>query len=162
MIRKANRSDCINLAALSLEVWLRTYCVDGIRSENSKFAIAAFTEDAFAKILADSSRQLVVYTEGMYLRGHVLINLESHCQGEEHGFEIEKLYVHEVFQRQGVGQKLLQEVIARYGSSFWLYTWERNSSLEFYKLFGCKDIGQYDFELGGDIIKNRILTYSER
>ncbi|BHH83057.1 hypothetical protein LA52FAK_13460 [Desulforhopalus sp. 52FAK] len=29
-----------------MEVWLRTYSVDGIRSENSTFAISTFTEEA--------------------------------------------------------------------------------------------------------------------
>lgn len=162
MIRKANRSDCINLAALSLEVWLRTYCVDGIRTENSQFALSALTEDSFEKILADSSRRVLVFTENIYLRGYVLINLESHYQGEENGFEIEKLYVQEAFQTRGIGRKLLREVKKRYGNSFWLYTWVRNKSIQFYKLFGFKDIGQYDFKIGNDIIENRVLTYNER
>lgn len=161
MIRKANRSDCINLAALSLEVWLRTYCVDGIRTENSQFALSAFTEDSFEKILADSSRRVLVFAEDIYLRGYVLINLESHYQNEENGFEIERLYVQEAFQTQGIGRKLLQEVKERYGNSFWLYTWVRNKSIQFYKLFGFKDIGQYDFKIGNDIIENRVLTYNE-
>jgi diamine N-acetyltransferase len=99
MIRKANRSDCINLAALSLEVWLRTYCVDGIRTENSQFALSAFTEDSFEKILADSSRRVLVFTENIYLRGYVLINLESHYQSEENGFEIEKMIFGDEFER---------------------------------------------------------------
>lgn len=161
MIRKANKSDCINLAALSLEVWLRTYCVDGIRSENSNFAISAFTEESFQTILTDSSRRVLLFTEDMYLRGYVLVNLESHYQSEERGFEIERLYVHEAFQSQGIGQELLQEVKARYGRRFWLYTWERNHSLQFYKSFGFKDIGQYGFKIGNNIIKNRVLTYND-
>ncbi len=160
MIREANRADCINLAALSLEVWLRTYCVDGIRSESSRFALSTFTEDYFKKILADSSRKILLFAEGIYLRGYVLLNLESHYQSKEHGFEIEKLYVQEAFQGQGIGQNLLQEVKERYGNRFWLYTWVRNKSIQFYKLYGFKDIGQYDFKLGNDTIENRVLTYN--
>lgn len=161
MIRKANRSDCINLAALSLEVWLRTYCVDGIRSENSKFALSVFTEDFFGNILDDSSRRVLLFTEDMYLRGYILVNLESHYHGKENGFEIEKLYVQEAFQNKSIGRKLLEEVKERYGKSFWLYTWVRNKSIEFYKLYGFEDIGQYDLKLGDDIIENRVLSYNE-
>lgn len=160
MIREANQSDCVNLAALSLEVWLRTYCVDGIRSENSRFALSEFTEDSFRKILADSSRRVLLFTEDVYLRGYVLVNLESHYQSVENGFEIEKLYVQEAFQNQGIGRKLLEEVKERYGNNFWLYTWVRNKSLKFYKLFGFEDLGQYDFKLGNDTIRNRVLTYN--
>lgn len=35
MIRKALPSDCVNLAALPLQVWLHTYTVQGIRSSLS-------------------------------------------------------------------------------------------------------------------------------
>ncbi len=161
MIREANKSDCINLVALSLEVWLRTYCVDGIRTENSKFALSTFTEDSFRQILADENRKLLLFTEDIYLRGYVLVNLQSHFQKAGNGFEIEKLYVQEAFQNQGVGRQLLQEIIERYGGNFWLYSWVRNKSIQFYKLFGFEDIGQYNFMLGNDTIENRVLAYND-
>jgi hypothetical protein len=41
MIREATESDCINLTALSLEVWFQTYSIDGIRTENSNKANTA-------------------------------------------------------------------------------------------------------------------------
>lgn len=162
MIRRADQSDCINLAALSLEVWLRTHCVDGIRTENSRFAMSTFTEESFQKILNDSNRRLFVFTEGVYLRGYILLNLVSHYKQEENGFEIEKLYVHEAFQGQGIGTRLLQDVKARYGDRFWLYTWVRNKSIKFYKSFGFSDIGRYDFKLGNDTIENRVLSYNKK
>ena len=160
MIREANKSDCINLAALSLEVWLQTYSVDGIRTENSEFALSSFTEDYFKKLLPISKYKILVFNEGIYLRGYALVNLESHFENEENGFEIEKLYVQTHFQGQGIGQNLLSEIKARYGNKFWLYTWVRNKSIEFYKKYGFRDIGHYNFKLGNDIIENRVLSYS--
>lgn len=159
MIRKANKSDCINLAALSLEVWLQTYSVDGIRTENSKFALSAFTETYFKKILFESKYRLLVCTEGVYLRGYVLVNLNSHFESEENGFEIEKLYVQGPFQGRGIGKKLLSAIKTRYGNKFWLYTWVRNKSMKFYKKNGFQDIGQYKFKLGNDTIENRVLAH---
>ena len=159
MIREANESDCINLAALSLEVWLQTYSIDGIRTENSKYALSTFTEEHFKKFLTDSKYKLLVFTQGIYLRGYALINLESRFKNEENGFEIEKLYVQGAFQGQGIGRNLLSEIITRYGNRFWLYTWVRNKSIEFYKKFGFKDIGQYDFKFGNDMIENRVFAY---
>jgi ribosomal protein S18 acetylase RimI-like enzyme len=156
MIREAIESDCINLAALSLEVWLQTYCVDGIRTENSKYALSTFTEEHFRKLIIDPKYKLLVFIEGIYLRGYALINLESRFESEENGFEIEKLYVQGFFRGQGIGQNLLSEIINRYGNRFWLYTWVRNKSIEFYKKFGFKDIGQY--ETPGPSQNKRVLS----
>jgi len=159
MIREAKKSDCINLAALSLEVWLQTYSIDGIRTENSEYAISTFTEEYFKKLVSNPQYKLLVSTEGIYLRGYALVNLESCFESEENGFEIEKLYVQGPFQGQNIGQNLLAEIIIRYGNRFWLYTWVRNKSIEFYKKFGFKDIGQYNYKFGNDIIENLVLVY---
>lgn len=51
MIREANKLDCINLTVLSLEVWIQTYCIDGITSENSKYSLSMFTEEYFSNLL---------------------------------------------------------------------------------------------------------------
>ncbi len=162
MIREANRSDCINLAALSLKVWLRTYCVDGIRAENSYFALSTFTEDSFLGKLSDPDRRILVFVEGVYLRGYILVNLKSHHRNAEKGFEIEKLYVQEAFRNKGIGQKLLEEIKERYGGDFWLYTWVRNKSIQFYKIFGFEDVGQYDLQFGNDTVENRVLVYHDK
>ncbi len=159
MIREAIASDCINLAALSLEVWLQTYSGDGIRTETSKYALSTFTEEHFKKVVIEPQRKLLVFTEDIYLRGYALINLDSRFKGEDHGFEIEKLYVQGSCQGQGIGKKLLSEAITRYGNRFWLYTWVHNESIKFYKNLGCKDIGQYDFKFGNDTIENLVFVY---
>jgi len=159
MIREAREADCINLAALSLEVWIQTYSIDGIRTENSKYALSTFTEEYFKNFLLDPKYKLLVFTERIYLRGYALINLESRFENEENGFEIEKLYVQGAFQGQGIGQSLLSEIITRYGKKFWLYTWVRNKSIEFYKKFGFRDIGQYNFKFGNSTIENHVFAY---
>jgi len=159
MIREADESDCFNLAALSLQVWFETYCVDGIRIESSEFALSSFTKKQFKEILNDDKYKVLVFTDGIYLRGYILVNMESRFDRRETGFEIEKLYVQGPFQGQGIGQTLLREVKNRYGNRFWLYTWVRNKFILFYKKFGFKDIGRYEFKLGKDVIENRVLAY---
>ena len=161
MIREANESDSANLAALSLEVWLQTYSMDGIRTESSEHAIATFTTNQFKQLLREAKYKILVFYEAIYLRGYALVNLDSHYESEENGFEIERLYVHKPFQGQGIGRNLLFEIKARYGGCFWLYTWTRNKSIAFYKKFGFKDIGQYNFKLGNDTIENRVLCYND-
>ena len=159
MIREAITVDCINLVALSLEVWLQTYSIDGIRTENSKYALSTFTEGHFKELLCDKKYKLLVFVDGKYLRGYVLVNLGSWFESEENGFEVEKLYVHGHFQGQGIGQSLLSEIKVRYGNKFWLYTWIQNKSIDFYIKFGFKEIGQYSFNFGNDIIENLVLGY---
>lgn len=160
MIREAEEKDCINLAGLSLEVWFSTYALDGIHTSNSRHAISTFTEKNFSKLLIDSKYRLLVYIEETYIRGFVLLNLESFYKSKKNGFEIDKLYVHSPFQGKGVGKSLLTEVRKKYGENFWLYSWVRNKSIEFYKRYGFQDIGKYEFKLGDELIENRVLKYA--
>lgn len=60
MIREATESDCVNLTALTLEVWFQTYSFDGIRTENSKFALSSFIEKHFKEILHDNKYKLLI------------------------------------------------------------------------------------------------------
>ncbi len=159
MIRPAKKQDCINLAALSLDVWLKTYAIDGIRAESSQYALSGFTKDYFEDVLKDSKSRLLVFVDNIYLRGYALVNLESVFETPENGFEIETLYVHGPFQGKGVGKALLMEIMARYGKRFWLYTWVHNKSIAFYNKLGFKDIGSYEFKLGDETIENRVLGY---
>jgi ribosomal protein S18 acetylase RimI-like enzyme len=161
VIRDATKPDCINLTALSLEVWLQTYCIDGITSENSKYALSMFTEEYFESLLKDQKYRVLVYVEDTYLRGYALINLDSQYRDRDVGFEIEKLYVHCAYQGKNIGKKLLKEIENKLGNKFWLYTWVRNKSIGFYLHQGFTDIGQYNFKLGNDVIENRVLAYGE-
>jgi ribosomal protein S18 acetylase RimI-like enzyme len=96
-----------------------------------------------------------------FLKEHVATTRRTCEDGVYRTFTIEKLYVQGFFRGQGIGQNLLSEIINRYGNRFWLYTWVRNKSIEFYKKFGFKDIGQYDFKFGNDTIENRVFTYEQ-
>ena len=161
MIREANKKDSINLAALSIQVWLHTYATDGLRDELSSFVINEFTEKKFLSYINHTDYRVLVATLNDNLVGYVMINLKSYWKDESNGFEIEKLYVQEHFLGMGLGRKLLSEVINRYGDSFWLSTWvENKSGIGFYKHFGFVDVGRIDFRLSEDeIAENRVLVF---
>jgi len=162
MIREACSEDCVNLAALSLNVWLQTYAIDGIRAEVSNYALSTFTENYFIGLLNQKNLRLLVDVESDYLRGYALLNLTSTFETRENGFEIERLYVDSHFQGKGTGRKLLSEIGVRYGTTFWLYTWIRNNSVGFYKKNGFKEIGRYDFKFGDELIENYVLLNDGR
>ncbi len=159
MIREAKHEDCINLTALSLQVWFETYAIDGINTEVAAYGLSLFSPEYFQQVLDDPKYRLLVCVEDYYLRGYALVNMESGFEGEENGFEIEKLYVHGPFQGRGIGRKLLKEIESRYGKSFWLYTWVRNLSIGFYAHYGFKDIGRYDLMFESGAVENRVLSY---
>ena len=160
MIRKAVKEDCINLAVLSLSVWLDTYAIEGIRTEYSRYVLSNFTEVSFLNILNNPNNRLLICESNKVLQAFVLINFDSHFEDADNGFEIEKLYVDKRFKAQGIGRKLLAEVESRYGPKFWLYTWVENKSNNFYKHLGFKNIGKINFDFNNQIIENNVYSYT--
>ncbi len=161
MIREVNKTDSLNLAALSIQVWLHTYASEGIRKEISSFVTKTFTEEYFNKLLNDQNYRILVFIKENHLIGYILANLESFWQDKSHGYEIDKLYVQEHFQGFGIGRQLLSELAARYGDTFWLSTWVHNEkAINFYKHLGFIDIGHTYFKLdNNEQHENRILSF---
>ena len=160
MIRRANKNDSINLAALSIQVWLHSYATEGIRKEISDFVIGTFTEQYFKDLLNNPSYRILVFIKEDHLVGYIMANLESFWQDQSNGYEIDKLYVQEHFQGQGVGRHLLSEMAAQYGGTFWLSTWIHNKkAISFYKDFGFIDIGHRYFELDKELHEHRVLAF---
>ncbi len=160
MIRKANKEDCLNLTALSIQVWLHSYARSGIRNKISRYALSTFTEQHFNKLLDDSKYRTLVFTEENHLIGYIIVNLKSYYQDKSNGYEIDTLYVQEHFHGKGIGRKLLLEIKKRFGQKFWLSTWIKNeNAIGFYKHIGFKDIGQKFFKLEDELHENRVLAF---
>ncbi|CAG9296810.1 GNAT family N-acetyltransferase [Celerinatantimonas diazotrophica] len=156
MIREAKESDCINLAALSIKVWLENYAIVGIRREFSEYIFSTFTEAHFTQILNQASCRVLVCEHQGALQGYVLLDLNSHFETPSNGFEIKKLYIDSRFKQQGIGKALLSEVEQRFGHPFWLYTWVENASNGFYQHLGFTKIGTFVFEASGQAIENNV------
>jgi len=161
MIRNAIEIDALNLAALSIQVWLHSYATCGLRHEISKYVMSTFTEQYFTVLLNSPRHRILVFIENNHLIGYILVDLQSVWEDKLHGYEIEKLYVQEHFQGRGIGKALLSEVTIRYGSTFWLSTWIHNEkALGFYYHLGFVDIGCKNFEFEGESHKNRVLAFN--
>lgn len=166
IIRKARKSDSLNLAVLSIQVWLHTYAKQGVEDAVSKYVMSRFTQQHFEILIGNPDYGLVVATEGHALVGYCLANLQSSwTEGEEgkvgdRGYEVETLYVQEHWQGRGIGRDLLINIAQLYGPRFWLSSWVHNESISFYKYLGFEDIGSTSFTLGEEQHENRVLAFS--
>lgn len=160
MIRKATQSDSINLAVLSLQVWLHTYATQGVKTKVSHYVLSTFTEQYFNKMLDDSIYDIWVYIKGEHLVGFIVVDLASTFNNTTNGYEVKTLYVSEHFHRQGIGRKLLDNIKIQHGSPFWLSTWVKNEdALRFYRNLNFTIIGELSFDLDGERHENYVLSY---
>lgn len=156
MVREATKDDCAKLAVLSIRVWLDTYAQEGIKTEYADYVLSTFTADYFLEILNNTKYRVLVSEENEILHGYVMVNLESNYQTPESGFEVEKLYVDNLFKGKGVGKKLLKSIEDQFGRQYWLYTWIKNESNGFYEHLGFSRIGSLTFEFFGALIENNV------
>ncbi|MGP5019381.1 GNAT family N-acetyltransferase [Vreelandella alkaliphila] len=160
MIRKALQSDCLNLAALSLQVWLHTYATKGIRSQKSQYALSTFTEEYFMKLLEREYIDVRVFEEGAHLIGFIVADLNSKFERPS-GYEIVTLYVSQHFYGKGVGRQLLKEIENAHGLPFWLSTCVNNhDAIGFYDKLGFNIVGELNFNLEGELHRNHVFAYA--
>lgn len=160
MIRKALPSDCLNLAALSLQVWLHTYAPQGIRSSLSQYALSTFTEEYFIKLLETESVDIRVFEQDSHLIGFIVADLNSTFEGCS-GYEIVTLYVSQHFHGKGVGRQLLKEIENAHGWPYWLSAWVNNhDAIGFYHKLGFNIVGELTFNLEGEQHRNHVFAYT--
>lgn len=156
MVRKATKGDCVKLAALSIKIWLDTYAREGIKTEYAEFVLSTFTATYFFEILNTTKYHVFVSEEHDVIQGYVMVNLESYYQTSSNGFEVEKLYIDNLFKGKGLGRKLLNEVENQFGNKYWLYTWVENESNGFYEYLGFSRVGLLTFDFAGTLIENNV------
>ncbi|RXJ74415.1 N-acetyltransferase [Veronia nyctiphanis] len=162
MIRSATLSDCLNITALSLQVWLDSYTLQGIRKEISQYVLDTLTVEHFERLLQQKEKRVLLYEKDQHLVGLLILDLSSKFVDKpDAGYEIETLYVSRHFQGQDIGRALLQEAVSGYGSPMWLSTWIHNTpALAFYERLGFTIIGEVSFLLDGETHANHVLAYT--
>ncbi len=159
MIRKATQDDCVNLAVLSLQVWLHTYANQGIRTKISNYVLSTYTENYYQDLLNKPDCPIWVYIKDEHLVGFISVDLSSDFGESLSGYEVTTLYVSEHFHGQGIGKKLLEKVKCQYGTPLWLSTWiENEKAIKFYRKEGFEIIGELNFDLDGEEHENHVLS----
>ena len=101
MVRIATQDDSLDIAALSIQVWLDTYAKKGIRKAISNYVLTEFTEEKITRKIISKHNIYIVALRDDHLIGYVLINLSAPCPiTSQPNPEIDRLYVQENFTAQ--------------------------------------------------------------
>lgn len=161
--REASAGDAVNLAALTLQVWLHTYARQGLRNALSDYVLSEFTADKFRQSLADARQAFIVCEQDAHLVGYVRLNFSAPCPVDDRlRGEIATLYVQTHFLRRGIGTQLLQRALdafrGRGAEAVWLSVHHENAAaIGFYAGNDFVRSGSVDFELDGERHENFVL-----
>ena len=164
-LRCACHEDALCLAVLAMQVFLDTYATDGIRPALAREVLSSYSEQAFAKQLADPSQGLLVAELNGHLVGFAQLGFGASHELVPEGVQAEllRLYVQEPFTGSGVGSQLLaraEHAAAAQGVSvLWLSSWVHNlRARAFYQRRGYVDHGLLQFEFEGETHENRVYA----
>lgn len=162
LLRAAIISDAPRLATLGLQVWLHTYCTQGINNAIAHYVLNEFTIAKFTALIVDPTRSILVLEQGDNLIAYLTLHhgqvFADVCN------EIETLYVQAPFLRQGLGQRLLtqaRELLVHAGENpaVWLKVNAQNLAAQaFYQAQGFVIEGETDFVLDGVAYKNWVMV----
>ncbi len=164
-IKKCTREDLRKLQEISYETFNETF-----KHQNSPENMNAYLEKAFnLKQLEEElsnrySQFFFVYFHNE-VAGYLKVN-SGDAQSEEMGeesLEIERIYIKNKFQKNGLGKYLLNKAmevaVERNKKKIWLGVWEKNeNAIAFYKNMGFVQIGSHSFYMGDEEQMDFIMT----
>jgi ribosomal protein S18 acetylase RimI-like enzyme len=117
----------------------------------------------FEQILQQPHSRIWVAEQRHHLVGFVELDLQPVSLPDQIGAEIVRLYIQQLFQRQGIGKQLLQQVEQycriQQITAVWLSTWVNNqSAIAFYQKQQFTCTGTIDFELDQERHENLVLV----
>ena len=156
-IRKATLDDLLVLQQIGRQTFTETFASFNSAENLSQYLEQRFSPDQLkAELSNDASAFYFAENDGQVI-GYLKINFGK-AQTElkdEHGLEIERIYVLQQYHGKKVGQLLYEKAIEiaremnrRY---VWLGVWEENKrALQFYRKNGFVEFDKHIFRLGQD------------
>jgi diamine N-acetyltransferase len=164
-IKKCSREDLQILQEISIETFNDTF-----KDQNSSENIDAYLETAFTlkqleKEIANKSSQFFFALFNNEVAGYLKVNTNE-AQSEEMGdesLEIERIYIKNKFQKQGLGKYLFNKAMeiatGSHKRKIWLGVWEKNgNAIAFYKKMGFVQTGAHSFYMGNEEQTDFIIT----
>jgi len=156
-IKKCTLKDLHSLQKISYETFNETF-----KNQNSPENMNAYLEKAFnleqvEKELSNRSSQFFFVFYNQELAGYLKVNTNE-AQSEKMGdqsLEVERIYIKNTYQKQGLGKYLLNKAIEiaqeQNKENIWLGVWEKNeNAIAFYKKMGFDQIGAHSFYMGDE------------
>lgn len=165
--------DLDTLQAMSIETFKDTFGADNSAEAMDAFLTSAYSLEQLHDELVNPESFFYFAMQNKSIVGYVKLNIgdaQTEAQGPD-ALEIQKIYVLPAYKRQGIGNALIQQVLAiaatKYKSKVWLGVWERNlPALAFYKQCGFEKIWAHVFELGDeqqtDYIMQKVLDNNNK
>jgi len=164
-LRPAAPEDALCLSVLAMQVFLDTYCTEGIRPTVAREVLVTYSQAAFTAALADAGTRIVVAERAGHLVGFAQVTLGATHPLAPAGASAEllRLYVQEPFTGRQLGTALLAaaEQLARSAGAtvLWLTPWVHNHrAIAFYRRRGYADHGLTWFEFEGERHENRVFA----
>jgi len=165
VIRRGREDDALCVAVLATQVFLDTYAGDGIRPDLAREVLTGYSQEAFARRLADPATTFLLAERFVEEKGNephlvafavVTVDRPSPVEVESPGgtaAELVRLYVQRPFLRKGLGSDLLhraEQAASEQGAgALWLSAWSDNrAAIAFYRACGYRIVGssEYVFE----------------
>jgi diamine N-acetyltransferase len=164
-LRLATPLDIAVLCHLGAATFRETYRTISDPREVDEYADAHFTAERvqawFAKPCA---RTLLAFVDGQPVGyAHLRHARVPACVGDRKAVELSRLYLLASAQGRGLGNALLATMLAQAAElgdrTVWLGAYDRNvKALAFYARHGFVQVGTHEFEFGGQIYADPVLT----
>lgn len=160
-----SEQDLQPLISISKKTFDETFRPDNKDEIIDHYLSTSFTEEKMKAQLNNPNSEFFFAYSDKYVAGYLKINI-SDAQTEsiaEDTLEIERIYVDNRYQKQGIGKQLYDKAIERAKNHnikrIWLGVWEHNhNALAFYDKMGFKHTDSHVFRMGDEAQTDFIMT----
>ncbi|MFK5707514.1 GNAT family N-acetyltransferase [Lysinibacillus boronitolerans] len=166
-IKQCTHKDLHILQEISYETFNETFKHQNSPENMNAYLERAFNLEQLERELSNTSSQFYFVYFDNEVAGYLKLNTND-AQSEEMGdesIEIERIYIKNKFQKQGLGKYLIKkatEIAVEWNKrKIWLGVWEKNeNAIAFYKKIGFVQTGTHSFYMGDEEQTDFIMTKS--
>jgi GNAT superfamily N-acetyltransferase len=156
-IKQATRADAKLLAELGGEIFYKTFAAVNNPADMALYLEETFTEKKLLEEFDEPGANFfLAYADGT-VAGYAKLGMKRmpDAIAGTPAMELERLYVHPLYQKQKIGYTLMAhciQVVKDQGCKIlWLGVWEHHpTAIRFYERVGFQKFGEHLFQLGND------------
>ena len=156
-IIKVTSQDIDELRAFAIETFYTAYAHNNDADQMKEYVDQAFNSRQLLKEIDDINSDFLFAKNGDLVVGYIKLNYaEAQIVLKDiEAVELERIYVRQEYQGQGIGQLLVEHTLAiaknRQAPFVWLGVWDKNlKAIRFYERIGFVAFDSYPFILGDE------------